>query len=214
MGKYIVIMAILVASSAIATSAQTTTASADGDAQRIAQAMAAVAAKRAAATQPAGIIADEIAELRSQLAALKAENARLREQLAKLKAATTAPAPAAKDGLKAEIEKAITEHRIVNGMTVEQANKALSLKFIKSIPSYKSSASSNDEIYSAIANWKQTPIGSINGLLTGGDITGTLYTLTVTNGVISFWSRESFHQSSGQFKVTNNQPPGPVHRLK
>lgn len=135
-----------------------------------------------------------------EVARLRAENAQLKDEITKLKAAqaTAAPAhgqPAAGAGTADEIKKAIDEHRIVNGMTIEQANKALSVRFARV------SASSDGEVYSAVANWKQAPIGSVGGMATGGDITGTQYILEVNGGVVAYWSSGPYHMDPGMGRV-------------
>lgn len=149
------------------------------------------AARRAAATQPSQLTNAQVAELNQRIATLTAENQKLKSQVddlaAKLARATAAPtAPMG-------IAQAITEHRLVNGMTIEQANEALSVKFVKM------SASSDGEVYSAIANRKQERIGSVKGIPTGGDITGTEYTIEVKDGVVTYWSSKPYSASPGAF---------------
>lgn len=136
---------------------------------------------QAATTRPAEITAGELAALRSALARLRAENAQLKAEITKLKAAQAIAAPAneqagAGGGPAYEIRKAIAQRRLTNGMTVAEAEKALGVKLRQIADSSESTT------YRAVVTDKARPNPN-----TGATDTGTEYTISIRDGVISTW---------------------------
>ncbi len=84
------------------------------------------AARRAAATQPATITNAQLTELNRRLSVLAAENEKLRAQVNDLSAKLArATAPTI---VQPSIATAILEHKILKGMTVAQAEQAMTWK--------------------------------------------------------------------------------------
>ena len=132
---------------------------------------AAYARLHAATTQPMAVSGADLALAKSkrELAALRAENASLRKQVETLSAQvvelTQAATPEGTADLdtQAAIDAAIKEHRIVEGMTVEQAGKAIVVRF------QKRSGGSSGDIWGA------------------NDAAGIEHTLEVQDGRVTGW---------------------------
>lgn len=110
-----------------------------------------------------------------RLAAEKAaRDAKAAADKAKIEEMKKAIAPAERANLDKQetIATAIKEKRIIDGMTVEQAGKAVSLTF------RKGSASSRGEVWGA---------NDAHKVSYTDDLVGTEYTLTVQNGVVVSW---------------------------
>ena len=141
-----------------------------------------------------------IAALEKQVIDLKAKIAELQKNVPTTMAATAPKAATVAATIPAvapEITAAIKAHKIVNGMTVDQAGKAVGVTFSEA------RSGSDGSVYTGAIS-KQTPIGSVGGRLTGGDITGTEYTLHVdTGGRITSWESKPFTASGGSFGVGN-----------
>jgi hypothetical protein len=140
----------------------------------------------AAATQA------ENTELKNRLTKLETDLRSANRQVSQPKAVLPVPAAPSKVVLdeQEKIATAIKEHRITDGMTLEQASKAVSLKFTK-----MSSDSDGDVYYSNDA--KQQPFQKVGQRVIGGDLVGTEYTLTMRDGRITRWNSRPFRQSAG-----------------
>jgi hypothetical protein len=68
---------------------------------------------------------DENANLRVQVAELRKELDRAMQQIAQLRGSVPTTAPVSDPAKVAAIKKAIAEHRLENGMTLDEASKAL-----------------------------------------------------------------------------------------
>jgi len=177
----------------------------------LAAAEARLAAKQAAATQPAAMqsrikqleaetsaLHVQVSLLEKRMASLEAEYAALKSQQANgPQSSEKAPADPIATDQQTAIAKAIKDHKLLNGMTVAQASQALALKFTKQ------SESSDGEVWKAAIS-TQTPITRIGNtnMVGGGDITGTAYTLIVSDGVVTNWSAEPFSMDPGQAHVS------------
>ena len=102
--------------------------------------------------------------------------------------------PPVPNDIQADIKQAIKEQRIINGMTVEQANQALSVVF------HKQNDSANGALFVAVAGFKQAPIRAMKGSrqTMGGQISGTDYALVVQNGVVTYWESRPYTPFVGQ----------------
>lgn len=144
-----------------------------------------------ATTRPAETTTSELAALRSTVARLRAENAQLKAEIAKLKAAQATAAPAQRQagmgGPAYEIKRAMPERGLTNGMTVAEAERALGVK-LRQIAD-----SSEGTTYRAVVPDKARPNPN-----TGATVTGTEYTISIRDGVISDWrSRRYFIGTDG-----------------
>jgi hypothetical protein len=151
---------------------------------------------------------DRIANLEQQVADLQARIAELQKKMpATASMPTTAPkaattpktAPgktvATKPTVPPEITAAIKDHKLVKGMTVDQAEKAIGVKFSANV------SGSEGSVYVG-RTFNQTPIGSVGGMQAGGTIYGTEYTLQVdTDGHITSWESRPYTESSGRAGV-------------
>lgn len=121
-------------------------------------------------------LVDLVHKQQAELSTLRAENAKLKVQITKLKAGqagTGAPAD--------KIKKAIAEHRLANGMTVAEAEKALGEKLTLIADR------SEGPTYRVSVQDKARPNPN-----TGAIYTGTDYTISIQNGVISYWSSRRY----------------------
>jgi cell division protein FtsB len=155
----------------------------------------------------------QIKRLEQDEAAGRADNAALKKQVealaAKLKdlEASHEKAEANNAALKTQVEDtmdkqaaidtaidtAIKEHRIIDGMTVKQAEKAIGEKF------YERESGSDETVYTAsIITKRDGPARLVGNLLTSSYTYGNLYTLTVdAGGHITHWSEEPFQKDNG-----------------
>jgi hypothetical protein len=154
-----------------------------------------------ASTQPSQLTNGEVAALKktivqqqNEIAKLTVEVQKLKTQLAISSQSLHTPRPSvgaqlneSPDGTaktdsdqETAINTAIEQHQIVNGMTVEQAGKAVSLTF------RKWTAGSDGEVYIAF-----------DGKQVGNIFQGTKYTLEVQDGRVTSWSSEPFAEDVG-----------------
>jgi hypothetical protein len=123
-------------------------------------------------------------------AALEQQNAALGQQIdaltARLQETQKALTPAQRNQQEV-IAAAINEHRLMNGMTVEQAGRAVSLTF------RKLTTSSDGDDYCAI---------KVEGHMAIGEGYGTEYDLLVRNGEVVSWSSKPVEADSGQAGVS------------
>jgi hypothetical protein len=109
--------------------------------------------------------------------------ARASDQPPVLAPATAAPAHKQTEtgGPADETKKAIAEHRLTNGMTVAEAEKALDVKFMLIADG------SGGTTYRAAVTDKAMPNPNSGAIYTGTD-----YTITIRGGVISSWSSRRY----------------------
>ena len=124
----------------------------------------------------------ELKKKELRVAALEKENADLRAKLTGN--AGTIP-PQKTD----EIKKAIAEHRLINGMTVSDAESAFGVKL------NETKNSSDGTIYHAIATDKVCAYS-------GAQYSGTDYTIGIRDGVISYWESARYFIANGGMSYT------------
>jgi hypothetical protein len=110
-------------------------------------------------------------------------------------------AAAAPPTVASRVSAAIAQHRLVNGMTVAQAEQALSLEFKTT-----GEENSDGQDYIAIADRRQIPFRNYGGgILGGGQIVGVQYKIHAKDGVVTFWSKSGFSLDPGTAAVGDSR---------